>query len=46
MPIEAADEMGGDWPTILTRLEADAELAAQFRAAFAEEPAVSQVDHR
>jgi len=34
LPIEAADEMGGDWPTILARLEADAELAGSFRAAF------------
>jgi len=42
MPIENSDEMGGDWPTILMRLEADAELAARFRAAFAEEAAGSQ----
>jgi cytochrome c peroxidase len=33
-PIEAPDEMGGDWPTILARLKADAGLAAQFQAAF------------
>jgi cytochrome c peroxidase len=42
MPIETADEMGGDWPTILTALQADADLAAQFRAAFPEEPVVSR----
>jgi cytochrome c peroxidase len=42
MPIEAADEMGGHWPTILGRLRADADLAAEVRAAFPEEPAVSQ----
>ena len=34
MPIEAADEMGGDWPAILARLEADADLARRFREAF------------
>ena len=28
-------EMGGDWPTILRRLGEDADLAGQFRAAFA-----------
>ena len=28
VPIEAADEMGGDWPAILRRLEADAGLVA------------------
>ncbi len=42
MPIEAVQEMGGDWPTILRRLNDDAGLAAQFRIAFAEEPPVSQ----
>jgi cytochrome c peroxidase len=42
IPIETADEMGGDWPTILVRLLADADLAAQFRAAFSEEPTVAQ----
>ena len=41
-PIEAADEMGGDWPTILTRLAADAELAGRFRAAFGDEAPASQ----
>ena len=34
MPIEAADEMGGDWPAILRRLEADAALVAEFRPPF------------
>lgn len=42
MPIEEAQEMAGDWPTILRRLGADADLAARFRAAFPEEPTVSQ----
>jgi len=42
MPVEAADEMGGDWTTILRRLEADVGLVAQFRAAFATEPPISQ----
>jgi cytochrome c peroxidase len=41
-PIEAADEMGGNWPAILARLEADLELAGQFRAAFGDKAAVSQ----
>lgn len=41
-PIEAADEMGGDWPAILARLVADADLAARFRAAFNVERPVSQ----
>jgi cytochrome c peroxidase len=27
-PIEAPDEMGGDWPTISGRLEADPEMSA------------------
>ena len=36
MPIEAAEEMGGDWPTILRRLEKDRDLVGQFRAAFPE----------
>jgi cytochrome c peroxidase len=37
MPIEAKDEMAGHWPTTLARLEADADLAGQFRAAFGAE---------
>ncbi|MBX9590504.1 MAG: c-type cytochrome [Hyphomonadaceae bacterium] len=41
-PIEAPNEMGGDWPTILRRLEADAGLLAQVRIAFPLEPAVSE----
>jgi len=44
MPILEAREMGGDWPTILRRLEADAGLAAQFQIAFPEEPAPSQAN--
>ena len=42
MPIEEAQEMGGDWPKILRRLGEDADLAARFRAAFPEEPSVAQ----
>jgi len=41
-PIEAPDEMGGDWPAILARLEADADLAGQFHAAFADKPPISR----
>jgi len=41
-PIEAADEMGGNWPTIIARIESDADLAAQFAMAFPGEPRVSQ----
>src|SRR5262245_48837949 len=40
-PIEAPEEMGGDWPVILARLEADAEFAQQFRAVFADEVPIS-----
>lgn len=42
MPIEAADEMGGDWPAILRRLEAEAALVAEFQSAFPGEPAPSE----
>lgn len=42
MPIVAAQEMGGDWPTILGRLGEDADLVSQFRAVRMGEPAVSQ----
>jgi cytochrome c peroxidase len=41
-PIEAAGEMGGDWPVIVARLAADAPLATQFRAAFPDRPAVTR----
>jgi cytochrome c peroxidase len=34
MPIVEPQEMGGDWPTILQRLEADGELVGQFQKAF------------
>jgi cytochrome c peroxidase len=34
--------MGGDWPTILRRLEGDADLVGQFRAARPKELTVSQ----
>jgi cytochrome c peroxidase len=40
-PIEAADEMAGHWPAILARLEADAGLVGQFRAAFAADTGIS-----
>jgi cytochrome c peroxidase len=42
MPIEAADEMGGDWPVILDRLKADAGLVDQFWIAFPGETAMSE----
>lgn len=41
MPIEAPDEMGGDWPSILRRLAADARLVDEFRIAFPGETALS-----
>jgi cytochrome c peroxidase len=41
-PIEAADEMAGDWPIILARLEADADLAGRHRAAFGGDVPISQ----
>jgi cytochrome c peroxidase len=41
-PIESEEEMGGSWPTILARLETDAELAGRFRAAFGDKAPVSQ----
>jgi cytochrome c peroxidase len=41
-PIEAPDEMAGDWPAIVSRLEADADMAMAFRTSFPEEPAISQ----
>jgi cytochrome c peroxidase len=41
-PIEAADEMGGSWPAIVARLQADAELAPLFRAAFGGDAAISE----
>ena len=41
-PIEAPDEMGGDWLTILARLERDAGFAAQLQAAFPAEPPISR----
>jgi cytochrome c peroxidase len=42
IPIAARDEMAGDWAEIVRRLKADTGLAAQFAAAFPQEPAVSQ----
>jgi cytochrome c peroxidase len=40
-PIEAADEMGGNWPAILAKLEADTDLTRQFRVAFGDEAPIS-----
>jgi cytochrome c peroxidase len=42
MPIVAADEMAGDWPNILGRLNADPQLLAAFQAAFPGEATISQ----
>jgi cytochrome c peroxidase len=42
MPIAEPQEMGGDWPTILRRLEADGELVRQFHAAFSGHGAISR----
>ncbi|MFZ0848658.1 MAG: cytochrome c peroxidase [Hyphomicrobiaceae bacterium] len=42
MPIAAADEMAGDWPSILRQLGSDPTLVAAFQAAFAEQPAISE----
>jgi cytochrome c peroxidase len=42
MPIVAADEMAGDWPSILGRLNADLGLLAAFQAAFPEPAPISE----
>jgi cytochrome c peroxidase len=42
VPIEADEEMRGDWPTILGRLGTDADLVKRFRAAFPAEPSPSR----
>jgi len=42
MPIVAADEMAGDWPSILARLNADPDLLAAFQAAFPGEATIAQ----
>src|SRR5262245_58070918 len=42
MPIVAADEMAGAWPTILARLNADPALLAAFQAAFPDESAIAE----
>jgi len=44
MPIAAPDEMDGDWPTILARLESDHDTAAAFRAVFGRAEPVSQAN--
>ena len=41
-PITTAEEMGGDWPTILARMGNDAVLVAQFRMAFPGEPSPTE----
>jgi cytochrome c peroxidase len=41
-PIEAADEMNGDWPAILRRLQEDAGIVEQFKAAFPDQLGVTQ----
>lgn len=40
LPIEHPREMAGDWPTIVSRLAADATLARRFDSAFSERPAI------
>ena len=42
MPIVEPQEMGGDWPTILQRLEADGALVVQFHKAFPGQAAISR----
>jgi cytochrome c peroxidase len=42
VPILALNEMAGDFPTIIARLEADAGTRARFAAAFPDAPAVSE----
>jgi len=42
MPIVAADEMAGNWPSILARLNADGDLLAAFRAEFPEQALISE----
>jgi cytochrome c peroxidase len=41
-PIEAAEELGGNWPTILERLADDAEIVAGFKAAFPGQERISE----
>jgi cytochrome c peroxidase len=41
-PIEAVDEMNGDWPTILRRLQADPATVERFKVAFPDEPGIAQ----
>jgi cytochrome c peroxidase len=42
MPILAADELGGDWPTILSRLGSDPDTVRLFAAAFPQEPGIAE----
>jgi cytochrome c peroxidase len=44
MPVAVPDEMGGDWPTILVRLQADTGTIAGFRAAFPDAEPVTQAN--
>jgi cytochrome c peroxidase len=41
-PIVAANEMSGDFATIIARLEADAAIEARFQKAFPERPSVTE----
>jgi len=41
VPLEAHDEMAADWAVVIGRLAADAGIAAAFRAAFPDRPAIS-----
>jgi cytochrome c peroxidase len=45
-PIEAADEMGGEWSVILKRLQADASIAERFRTAFPSEASLTEATIR
>jgi cytochrome c peroxidase len=42
MPVVDPQEMGGNWPAILRRLEGDRELARQFRSAFPQHAAIAR----
>lgn len=41
-PIEAADELAGDFPTVVARLRSDQEMAARFSRAFPGEEGISE----
>jgi cytochrome c peroxidase len=42
MPVVDPQEMGGDWPAILSRLEGDRKLVGQFRTAFPQHAAIAR----